>query len=65
MKEVSTPYGYTAGVQYHPPTDRAGGSATYAGNRVRALTNYYHRFIENVTGPPYVTDVEIDSDPGR
>ena len=65
VKAVSTPRGYTAGVQYYPPTATGvSGIRDLAGNPVRSLTRYYYTYIDNVTGPPYVTGVAVSSDPG-
>ena len=58
---VSNPYGYTAQVAYHPPSaPGVRGLRDLADNPVR----YFGTYIENVTGPPYVTDLAISSDPG-
>ena len=66
VKAVSTPYdGYAAIVWYYPPsTPGVRGLRDLAGNRVRTPSGYDYAYLNYATGPPYVTDVAISSDPG-
>ena len=62
-RAISRPWTSGAYVQYYPPTSSVvRGLRDLAGNRVLALTSYTFARIDNVTKPPYVTDVEVSSD---